>query len=170
MPPSSLHCRVHWWMFCHQKIPAIFRFPTCWWSSACKEQDLFTQIRFDNVRVLFFTNLHSYANPSHARAGAVYADSKTFPAELSSKPDKMPSQKVARVLGVVMGISPWRVLTRVTTVKLFNKCPSWTSSRIPKIVFNGKSDNFFCPVLKKLKSRFSVLIYWTMNCNSSRRS
>lgn len=150
MPPSSLHYRVHWWMLCHQKIPAIFRFPMHWWSSLCKEQDLFTQIHLDNVWALFFTDLHSYANPSHAWAGAVYTNCKTFPVELSSRRDKMPSQKVVCVLGVVVGISPWRVLTRVTTMKLFNKYPSWPS-RIPKIVFNRELDTFFCPVLTELK-------------------
>lgn len=157
VPPSPLHYRVHWWMLCHQNIPAIFRFPTC-----CKEQALFTQIHLDNVWVLFFTNLHSYANPSHAWAGAVYTNCKTFPVELSSKPDKMLSQKVVRVLGVVMGISPWRVLTCVTTMKLFNKYPSWTSSRIPKIVFDRKLDNFFCRVQIGLKFSHQLILNYRL--------
>lgn len=144
------------------KTPAIFRFPMRWWSCLCKEQDLFTQIHVDNVWVLFFTDLHSYANPSYAWAGAVYTNCKTFPVELSSKPDKMLSQKIVHVLGVVMGISPWRVLTCVTTMKLFSKYPSWTSSRIPKIVFNGKLDNFFCLVPAGLKFSSQLILNYLL--------
>lgn len=68
-----------------------------------KEQDLLIQIRLDNIWVLFLTDLHSYANPSHAWAGAVYTNCKTFPIKLSSEPDKMPSQKAVCVLVVVTG-------------------------------------------------------------------
>lgn len=91
VPPSSLHYRDHQGILCHQKIPATFRFSTCWWRSLRKEQDLFTHIHLDNVWVLFFTDLHIYENPSPAWVGAVYTNCKPFPVELSSKPDKMPS-------------------------------------------------------------------------------